>query len=525
MQIVVPMSGTGQRFLAAGYSRPKPLIEVEGRPIIAHVVDMFPGESNFLFICNEEHLEQTNMAGVLADIAPSGRIVSIPAHKLGPVYAVSRAFDFISDDSEVIVNYCDFGKAWDYAGFLSDLRGNSADGGISAYTGFHPHMLGTTNYAFMRHEKMWMQQIQEKQPFTDDRMSEYASDGTYYFRTGAILKQYFRLLMERGLDLNGEYYVSMVYNLLVEAGLSVRLFPIETMLQWGTPADLEEYQYWSHLFRLIAREAGRPAPPPSSQINLIPLAGRGSRFANEGYELPKPLIPVDEQPMVVHAARSLPPATEHVFVCLAEHLAKFPLEGALKRAFPDARIVSIGEVTEGQAVTVGLGLRKQDADLPLLIGASDNGMIYDHAEFLRATQDPTVDGIVFTCVGLPGAARQPHMYGWVRHESGTVTGVSVKQPISDNPAADDAIVGCFYFRTVRTYERVLSELTARNIRVNNEFYVDSMIGLAAEMGLKIVVLRVEAYLCWGTPDEYRTYLYWQRFFAGVEWHPYTGPRP
>ena len=52
------MSGFGERFRRAGYSVPKPLIEVDGKPIIQYVVNMFPGETNFSFVCNEDHLNR-----------------------------------------------------------------------------------------------------------------------------------------------------------------------------------------------------------------------------------------------------------------------------------------------------------------------------------------------------------------------------------------------------------------------------------------------------------------------------------
>jgi NDP-sugar pyrophosphorylase family protein len=117
MHIIVPMSGIGKRFLDAGYKDPKPLIEVEGKPIIAHVVDMFPGETKFTFICNEEHLATTKMRAVLKELVPTANILSIPPHKKGPVYAVSLVYALIDDEEEVIVNYCDFGKDWDYKSF------------------------------------------------------------------------------------------------------------------------------------------------------------------------------------------------------------------------------------------------------------------------------------------------------------------------------------------------------------------------------------------------------------------------
>lgn len=85
MQIVIPMSGFGDRFRRAGYTIPKPLIEVDGKPIIGHVIDLFPGEKEFIFICNEEHLSdpQYRMGEILIRLCPSGRIVGISPHKLG----------------------------------------------------------------------------------------------------------------------------------------------------------------------------------------------------------------------------------------------------------------------------------------------------------------------------------------------------------------------------------------------------------------------------------------------------------
>ena len=95
MQIIIPMSGYGERFRKAGYKVPKPLIEVEGKPIIAHVINLFPGENNFTFICSQDHLETTNMRVILEKYCPSGEIIGIESHKNGPVFAVSHIFEKI----------------------------------------------------------------------------------------------------------------------------------------------------------------------------------------------------------------------------------------------------------------------------------------------------------------------------------------------------------------------------------------------------------------------------------------------
>ena len=119
MQIVIPMSGFGERFRKAGYDVPKPLIEIDGKSIIAHVIDMFPGEENFIFICNEDHLRNPDyrMWEILDEYCPGGKVIGIPSHKLGPVHAVLQVEHLLCPDSPTVINYCDFTCYWDWAHF------------------------------------------------------------------------------------------------------------------------------------------------------------------------------------------------------------------------------------------------------------------------------------------------------------------------------------------------------------------------------------------------------------------------
>ena len=521
MHIIIPMSGIGNRFIEAGYKEPKPLIVVDGKPIIEHVCDLFPNEDKFTFICNSKHLAETNMREVLLGIKPNANIVEIPNHKKGPVYAVSLVEDLIDDDEEVIVNYCDFGTYWDYDDFLKHTRNRDADGAIPSYKEFHPHMLGSTNYAFMRDDKQWMLEIKEKEPFTDNRMNEYASNGTYYFKKGSYVKKYFKELMDKDINLKGEYYVSLIYNLLVEDGLKVSIYNIQHMLQWGTPQDVEEYNTWSKYFKNAIEEKPKPKAQENS-ITLIPLAGRGSRFAKVGYKDPKPLIEVSGKPMIIQAANSLPNSLNHIFATLKEHLENYPLEKTLKDEFQDANIISIDEVTQGQAITCSLGLKDANTNSSLLIAATDNGMIYNHEKYQKLIEDESVDAIIFTFRHHISSKNNPQMYGWVKtDEKDNATAVSVKVPISDNPYEDHAIVGTFWFKKAEYFHKALKNLLDKNIRVNGEYYVDSLMGELIELGLNVKVFEVDDYICWGTPDDYETFVYWQSFFHKVSWHPYS----
>ncbi len=522
MQIIVPMSGFGERFRRAGYRVPKPLIEVDGKPIIAHVIDLFPGETDFLFVCNQDHLDDPAFAMTeqLRRYCPTGRIVGIAPHKLGPVNAVLQAIDLIDPAKPTIVNYCDFTCVWDYPRFKRMVSEHDWDGAIPCYTGFHPHMMGSTNYAYVRTEGEQVLEIQEKKPYTDTPMREYASSGTYYFATGALMRDSFERCMARpDLALNDEYYVSLAYRPMLEDGRRVAVFELDHFMQWGTPDDLTEYRAWSSAFRALCDPARARRPVPQRGTTMVPMAGLGSRFAQEGHTLPKPLIPVSGQPMVVQATLDLPAADRHVFVLRRDLPGLDDIEATLHSRFPGSAAIELDQLTDGQARTCLLGLDAVDPDAPLTIGACDNGAVYDADALRAALDDADADVLVWVARGYPGAARRPTHYGWVDEDGGTVRSVSVKVPLQD-PARDPIVVGTFTFKRARDFAAAAQAMIARDGRVNGEFYVDSCIQDAIAMGLHCKVFDIEHYLCWGTPVDLRTFQYWQRCFHRWPSHPY-----
>lgn len=522
MQIVVPMSGFGERFRRAGYRVPKPLIEVEGKPIVAHVVDMFPGETEFVFVCNRDHLEEPSyrMADLLAQYCPSGRVVAIAPHKLGPVNAVLQAIDYLDPDAPTLVNYCDFACSWDYADFKRAVRESGCDGAIPCYTGFHPHMMGSTNYAYVRSERGRVLDIQEKKPYTDQPRSEYASSGSYYFASGALMRDAFERTMARpDLELGGERYVSLAYKPLLEDGRRIAVYELNHFMQWGTPQDLEEYRYWSDAFRRIADPARALPPPAQRGAVMVPMAGLGSRFAAEGYADPKPLIEVSGEAMVVQAARDLPQPAQRVFVQRRDIPGRERIGATLSERFPGSAQVDLERVTDGQARTCLLGLDGIDLEQPMTIGACDNGAVFDADALALALADDSADVLVWTARGYPGAARRPQHYGWVDESDGAVRAVSVKQPLAD-PANDPIVLGTFTFRRAADFVAAAQAMIARDGRVNGEFYVDTCINDALALGLRCKTFEVSHYLCWGTPDDLRTYEYWQSCFHKWPAHPY-----
>jgi len=518
MQIVIPMAGRGDRFLNAGYAAIKPLIEIDGLPMIAHVVAMFPGESNFLFICAQDHLDQTPLRSVLESIAPAARIVGIPPHKLGPVHSALAVAEHIADDEPVILNYCDFSVGWDYADFKQTLAARDPAGALTAYRGFHPHSLGPNLYAYLRNAGDQLLEIKEKGCFTDDRMNEYASSGTYYFRSGALLKHYYRQAVAVGLQTQGEYYASSPYNLLLADALPVLIYEVRHFLQWGTPEDLAEYLAWAHYF---THADWKPSRPPAPGAVLVPMAGAGARFSRAGYAEPKPLVPVAGRPMVQRALDSLPPAERWLVVAQAERLRHHELLPALRGdAGRPVQVVTAHGLTAGQASTCLLARAALDPAAPLFIGPCDTAFIYDEADWAALTGDPAVDCAVWTFRNHPHANRFPQQYGWVQAApDGTVTGVSVKTPLHADASADPGLTGAFWFREARFFFEAADALIARNHRVNGEFYVDAAISELVAQGRRARLFDVSHYVCFGTPDDVRTYEYWQAYFRSAPRRP------
>ncbi len=152
---------------------------------------------------------------------------------------------------------------------------------------------------------------------------------------------------------------------------------------------------------------------------LVPMAGAGKRFADEGYALPKPFIPTtyrndgEKYPMAVYAVRDLPHSDTEDIIFISR--AEFEQKGyndELRRFFPNAEIINVDRITEGQACTCLLAKELINNSRPLLIGGCDNGMAYDPDKF--ETMSANADVLVFTYRHNDCVLQNPCAYGWVK---------------------------------------------------------------------------------------------------------------
>lgn len=209
---------------------------------------------------------------------------------------------------------------------------------------------------------------------------------------------------------------------------------------------------------------------------VVPMAGAGSRFALAGFKTPKPLIPVLGVPMIRLVIENLRPSAPHrfIFVCQAAHVLEYGLRPLLSEWAPGSIIVELNGLTEGAACTVLAARSAMALDEPLMIANADQWVDVDIDAYLRAMENPPLDGIIMTMW-----ADDPK-WSFVATENGLVTRVVEKEVISN-----DATVGIYNFRRASDFIRGAEEMIRQDLRVKNEFYVAPVYNLLIAEGYRV----------------------------------------
>ena len=229
---------------------------------------------------------------------------------------------------------------------------------------------------------------------------------------------------------------------------------------------------------------------------LIPMAGAGSRFEQAGYTFPKPLIDVNNKPMIQVVVDNLNIDANYIFVVQKAHREKYNLDTLLNLIAPGCKIVETDGVTEGAACTALLAKEYIDTDAPLFFANSDQFVEWDSNEFMYKMNETDADGGIVTF-----KATHPKWSFAKIDDSGLVTEVAEKNPISDN-----ATVGYYYWKHGSDFVKYAEQMIEKNVRVNNEFYVCPVFNQAIVECKKIRVFDVKGMWGLGTPEDLKNYL-------------------
>jgi HAD superfamily hydrolase (TIGR01509 family) len=228
MKVLIPMAGAGSRFSTAGYTFPKPLIEVKGKPMIQVVIENLNIDAEHVFIVQKEHYEKYHLKTLLNMVSPGCKIVQTEGVTEGAACTTLLAKEYIDNDYPLLIANSDQFVEWDSNEFMYSMGADSIDGGILSFRSTHP------KWSFAElDEKGFVKRVAEKEPISD-----IATVGIYYWSKGSDYVKYAEQMISKNIRVNNEFYVAPVYNEAIQHGKKVKTFDVKRMWGIGTPEDL-----------------------------------------------------------------------------------------------------------------------------------------------------------------------------------------------------------------------------------------------------------------------------------------------
>jgi|TARA_Y100000031_G_scaffold71326_1_gene78977 HAD superfamily hydrolase (TIGR01509 family) len=232
MNVLIPMAGAGSRFEQVGYTFPKPLIEVDGKPMIQIVVENLNIDAKHIFIVQKSHYEKYNLKYLLNLITNNNcEIVQVDGITEGAACTTLLAKKFIDNDEPMVMANSDQLLEWDSNEFMYSMVADNVDGGIVSFEATHP------KWSFAKlGDDGFVSEVAEKKP-----ISNIATVGVYYWRRGSDYVKYAEQMIEKDIRTNNEFYVCPVYNEAIGDDKKIKVFPVDKMWGLGTPEDLDRY--------------------------------------------------------------------------------------------------------------------------------------------------------------------------------------------------------------------------------------------------------------------------------------------
>jgi NDP-sugar pyrophosphorylase family protein len=510
------MAGRGKRF--NDFISLKPLIELDGKTMIEHVIDYFPRNADFVFICHEDHLKKTNLNDVLMRVSPESKIVSVSDKMLkGPAYTSIAAFPFIGDNEEIIVNYCDFIQTWDYNDFITRIDHNKPDGAIVSFKGFHPSSLGDTYYAYLTiDENGYATALKEKESFSEDQTQDFASTGTYYFSSGKVFKKYVtKLVSNPEYAVGGEFYMSLPFNLMIKDGLKILNYEIDKFICLGTSRDYELYKFWSEFFLNYAPNFITFDNINLNVTNIFPLAGNEYDFKSIGINSPNFMVPIMNRTLIDYSFKSNPRGVRNIFIGLKKHQDYFKKLKILQDK--TSEIVYLEKRTRGNAETIFQLRDMIEEDTPVCVCGSTYILEYNERK-LATMMEKSIDVILFSFSHHESILRNPNGFGYGKLKNNIeVEEIAEKKTISDNPYIDQALVGTAIFKHASDlFDAIKAEIGKQTHK--KLYYLTCINNILKKR--KVVIFEVDKFVPIRTITNYKEFLYWQDYFDKREYHPY-----
>jgi len=229
LNVLIPMAGAGSRFEIAGYTFPKPLIDVNGKPMIQVVVDNLNLDANFIYVVQKSHRQKYNLDTLLNLITPNCTIIEVDGLTEGAACTALMAKDLINNDNPLFFANSDQYVEWNSNEFMYKMQETNFDGGIVTFKSTHP------KWSFVKlDENNFASMVAEKNPISD-----LATVGYYFWKNGSDFVKYAEQMINNNIRVNNEFYVCPVFNEAINDGKKIITFNASKMWGIGTPEDLD----------------------------------------------------------------------------------------------------------------------------------------------------------------------------------------------------------------------------------------------------------------------------------------------
>jgi dTDP-glucose pyrophosphorylase len=233
MNILIPMAGEGSRFIKEGYTFPKPLIDVEGKPMIQRVVENLDFDATYIFLVRKEHLNKyTGLTSTLNRITNGKfKIVEVDGLTEGAACTALLAKDFINNEEDLLIANSDQIIEYRPENFQYIKNFSTVDAIVFCFRAVHP------KWSFVKtNSRGIVTEVAEKNPISD-----IATCGIYWYRNGSDFVKATEEMIEKNIRVNNEFYIAPVYNELIGWGKTLIPFFVDRMHGIGTPEDLSYY--------------------------------------------------------------------------------------------------------------------------------------------------------------------------------------------------------------------------------------------------------------------------------------------
>jgi dTDP-glucose pyrophosphorylase len=233
MKILIPMAGEGSRFLREGYTFPKPLIDVRGKPMIQSVVENLDFDCEYIFLVRKEHIKKYSGLLDTLDRITNGRFKYVEVDGLteGAACTALLAEEYINNDEGLLIANSDQIVDYERGNFITLKSLTNVDSMVFTFNAVHP------KWSFVKiNSRGFVTEVAEKKP-----ISNIATCGIYWYRRGSDFVKYARQMVDKNIRVNNEFYIAPVYNELIQDGKTLIPFYVHKMWGIGTPEDLKYF--------------------------------------------------------------------------------------------------------------------------------------------------------------------------------------------------------------------------------------------------------------------------------------------